>query len=381
MTYARARLWLGITGVGTIVLLSLGILISGLADSLFPTSEFWSFQDVIGLVAFVIGFWMLMIPFDVCGGYLLPLRWQRESQSFAGFLKRWATGSLLQVSLFLLAAVLILAAGRVAGVLGALSLVLALLCVCLVSQGVLIRLFAKVSPAPADASRAIEQELASCDLPKVSLLWVENRDPGFTGGVVGLPGFETLVLPRLWAESLSDEQLVIAVLRRIEAIRSGSRTRGVLLATVWIVGGFALACSLPNAGVQSVSQLINSCCGFTLWMFLGLLTLPTISRAASYQIDHRILQQGIPREQLQETLTVLDRLQDDEPRRPALIETIFHPVPSLQNRGDQPASHLPGAWHALRMTLFLSWACVGLLSRAVHCNAGRPELWVMLPTD
>ncbi|WP_146526280.1 hypothetical protein [Novipirellula artificiosorum] len=47
----------------------------------------------------------------------------------------------------------------------------------------------------------------------------------------------------------------------------------------------------------------------------------------------------------------------------------------------ESASTFPIAWHAARMTLFVSWACMGMLVRAVHCNVGRPELWVMLPTD
>jgi hypothetical protein len=65
-----------------------------------------------------------------------------------------------------------------------------------------------------------------------------------------------------------------------------------------------------------------------------------------------------------------------------LIESIFHPVPSLSNRRAlSTRTYPPIAWHAARMTLFLSWGCAGLLSRAVHCNVGRPELWVMLPTD
>jgi hypothetical protein len=34
-----------------------------------------------------------------------------------------------------------------------------------------------------------------------------------------------------------------------------------------------------------------------------------------------------------------------------------------------------------RTALPMSWCCLGLLGRAVHCNAGRPELWVLLPTD
>lgn len=74
-------------------------------------------------------------------------------------------------------------------------------------------------------------------------------------------------------------------------------------------------------------------------------------------------------------------VQDDEPERAVWIERVFHPVPSVDNRRRLTRSRSFGAWHATRMMLFLSWSCLGLLSRAVHCNAGRPELWVLLPTD
>jgi hypothetical protein len=124
-----------------------------------------------------------------------------------------------------------------------------------------------------------------------------------------------------------------------------------------------------------------TCLGITLWTFLGLLTLPTLSRQASYAIDRSVIDQGASAATLHETVKTQDLFQDDEPTRSALIETIFHPVPSVDNRRAESAGTFPIAWHAARMTLFVSWACMGMLVRAVHCNVGRPELWVMLPTD
>ncbi|TWU62160.1 hypothetical protein V7x_38890 [Crateriforma conspicua] len=150
---------------------------------------------------------------------------------------------------------------------------------------------------------------------------------------------------------------------------------------MWVVVGFALSTLLPAAGVTSVAGLTMTCLGFTLWTFLGLLTLPTLSRQASYAIDGMVLQSGASPQVLQQTVKAFDVLQDDEPRRSALIETIFHPVPSVHNRCSPTPGSAPIAWHAARITLFVSWACMGMLVRAVHCNVGRPELWVMLPTD
>jgi hypothetical protein len=79
----------------------------------------------------------------------------------------------------------------------------------------------------------------------------------------------------------------------------------------------------------------------------------------------------------------IDHLQDDEPTRPAGVEAIFHPIPSVSARLRAFATERPttGAWNAARYALYLSWPCLGFLSRAVHCNSGRPELWAMLPVD
>ncbi|HBV65852.1 MAG TPA: hypothetical protein DEF45_22850 [Rhodopirellula sp.] len=137
----------------------------------------------------------------------------------------------------------------------------------------------------------------------------------------------------------------------------------------------------PGAGVTSVAELTMTCLGFTLWSFLGLLTLPTLSRQAAFAIDNQGVARGVPSASLTRSLCIIDQQQDDEQERPRIIETIFHPVPSVGRRHDRGKASTPIAWHVARTALFLSWACMGLLVRAVHCNVGRPELWVMYPTD
>jgi hypothetical protein len=88
-----------------------------------------------------------------------------------------------------------------------------------------------------------------------------------------------------------------------------------------------------------------------------------------------------------EGLVALEHDQDDELERARGVETIFHPVPAARHRiaalrGERAAGpHAWAAWHAARTALYLSWAGVGLLGRAVHCNLGRPEAWVFLPSD
>jgi hypothetical protein len=80
----------------------------------------------------------------------------------------------------------------------------------------------------------------------------------------------------------------------------------------------------------------------------------------------------------------LDRWQDDEAERSPRVERIFHPVPSRGNRLRALTlrdDRLRGAHQLTRLALFTSVATLSLLGRVVHCNIGRPALWVVYPGD
>ena len=113
-----------------------------------------------------------------------------------------------------------------------------------------------------------------------------------------------------------------------------------------------------------------------------MLLLPTLSRPAVLAADRWAVARA-ERDLTMRALTWLDARQEDEPDRSRLIETIFHPVPSLSRRlrGLDGSPNPSGAWQAARLSLFAGWAGLGLLGRAVHCNIGRPDLWVFLPGD
>ncbi|MDV6030065.1 MAG: hypothetical protein F9B45_08145 [Phycisphaera sp. RhM] len=387
MTYARARLLLGISGVGCIVVLSTALLLSQYPLEILPDSESWSGDDVAALVSLFTCLAALLFPLDLLGGFLLPNRWRPNTISLGRFVAGWIRGVLVQGTLFLAASLLILFTGRWLGVPGAVMAVAGVATLLVGSQLQIAKLVGALKSLTGEDSEkvsAIEQAqsiVSNWGWKSRPIKVIGHGDTGFTGGVVGLPAMETVVLPAATLTKLSPEQLSIVIARRLEAIQSGSRTRGLVLALVWVIAGFALSTMLPGSGVTSVAGLTMTCLGFTLWTFFGLLTLPTLSRQASYAIDNKVLQSGASSEIFQQTVKTLDTLQDDEPRRSALIETIFHPVPSVDNRRTSTSGNAPIAWHAARTTLFVSWACMGMLVRAVHCNVGRPELWVMLPTD
>ncbi|MEL7337114.1 MAG: hypothetical protein AAFN70_13030, partial [Planctomycetota bacterium] len=386
-------------GVGSIVVASAVLLVTGLPLRWLPGSTSWSISDWTALAAMVGGRVIALLPLDLLGGFLLPNRWRPGTISLNRFLIGWLRGALVQGTLFVATSLLILSMGRSFGLPGALAAI-AVTGVLLIAMQLWIAKLVGALPTEKtglhDPSGLDERDVQAEHSAMVSqalslvshwgwkprpILMLQNHDTGFTGGIVGLPGMESVVLSAASLNRMSKEQLAVTIARRFEAIQSGSRTRGVVFALVWAIVGFALSALLPRAGVTSVGELAMTCLGFTQWTFLGLLVLPTLSRQASYAIDGELLQRGVSPDDFEQTIKTLDELQDDEPRRSAIVETIFHPVPSVDNRRIAPSSSEPIAWHAARMTLFVTWACMGMLVRAVHCNVGRPELWVMLPTD
>lgn len=367
MPYARARLWLGITSVGAWVVLASLLLAIGLpaAWAEAAAADGWSAQASVLVQALQV-YIALALPFDLVGGWWLPTRYGRRSDSLASYLLRWGRGVSVQAAVMLTAALALIAAGRLAGVFGAAIMLLLLSLTLLALQPTIAGWVARARQTPVERR----------------IYW-ESTERGFAGGWVGIPGFEREVQPALWREVLSDDELRAQQVRRDGIVATGSRRRGVWLAIAFNLLGFVLAANLPGAGVENAAQLLVTALGFTVWSFLGLLTLPTPSRAGVYEADAYAVAHGIDPELLISSTRKLDRLQEDESGRPDGVEVVFHPVPSVDNRVMRLRGGVRawGAHHATRNALYLSWACLGFLARAVHCNAGRPEVWVILPAD
>jgi hypothetical protein len=366
VNYARARLLLGISSVGTwVVLATCGILFGLPAGWVVRAAEpAWSAQVAV-LIQVLLLYIGLSLPFDLLGGWLLPARYDRWQQSLPSYLMKWGRGVLVQSVVMLGCALSLIAATRFAGGFGAGYMLLALSLALLATQSLLAR-----AAARARATRVGKH-----------LIW-ESADPGFSGGWVGLPGKERLIQPASWRALLSDDELRAQELRREQIVRTGSRSRGVWLAIGFQLLGFCLVWQFSK-GAENAADLTSTALGMTLWNFLGLLILPTPSRAGVYEADDAARRAGAAQEDLINGIRKLDRLQEDESERSDGVELIFHPVPSVGHRVRRLRAGLAarGAHHATRLALFLSWACLGFLSRAVHCNAGRPEVWVAFPSD
>jgi hypothetical protein len=377
MTYAKARLWLGISGVGMFVIASATSLWLDLPRLVLSRA---SGVEAIGWTLCV--YVVLSIPGDLLGGYVLPRRYARACPEFGAFVGSWFRGITLQALVMGVCAFVILQAAVRGGSVGAAGAFTILMLFLLHNQGVLARLAGGLRPDSPLRARAIES-VSGMELRLPEVVVYGSTDPGFIGGLVGLPGRERLVLPGAWVERLPVDTLRMQVTRRIGALGTGARTRGIILAVVWNLSGFVLASQMPHADLRTAAGLISAGLWFVLWSFLGLVLLPTLSRLGVLEADRFAGSHGVDKAMMERGMTELDRLQDDEPNRSRWVERVFHPIPSVSNRMEalERGTERLGAWQGARMTLYLSWAFFGLLSRAVHCNAGRPQLWVLFPGD
>ncbi|WP_217921447.1 hypothetical protein [Miltoncostaea oceani] len=359
-TYARARLRLGIAGVGTFTALAAVLLATGASSALLPDATTWAWSDPAWILLLVGLHAAVSAPFDVLGGRVLPVRHGRApAGGGAGFARTWLRGVAAHAGILAVVALVLLAAGRAGGAPVVLAAAAAVMVVMLAAQVPVARLVGGVR-REGDRLRA--------------------DNPAFAGGIAGLPGRDRTLLSAAWDGPVARVQRA----RREAVRRSGSRALGVGVAVAGTLAGMALVMGL-GAEVTSVAGVATLSLGMTLWSFLGLLVLPTPSRRAVLAADRAAVAGGVDPVELAGVLRALDAVGDDEPRRGRLVETVFHPVPSLERRlaaldaPDGPG--LPQAWNAARTTLYLSWAGLGLVSRAVHCNSGRPALWVFLPGD
>ena len=380
MSYARARLWLGITGVGSLVVIAALALVFRLPGRLFSTSGEYGFGESLQLAALIGMFVLWLLPFDFLGGFLLPKRYKKSKQTFGSWFSQYFVAAVAQTVLFMTFGSLIILLAQAYGLAGGvLAISFGIVC-CVVVRNRLI-LGRRIHPESASDQVKEATSLAQSwekSIPRTIV--VQHEDIGFTGGVVGLGPHAQIVIPQAWL-SFDREQLAAAIARRAAAVNSGSYSRVLVLAFAWNICGFLVCSQIPGAGLATVAGLVTTISGFTLWSFLGLLTLPTLSRNASLKIDEQLLRQGIPANLISETAFTMDQLQDGEPERSRLVDAIFHPVPNVSSRNlDAPSGGL-AAWNVARTTLFFSWPCLGFLARSVHCNIGRPELWMMLPTD
>ena len=380
LSYARSRLFLGISGVGTAVVAASSLLYFDIPSAGFSTST----EQSVGRSLFAVGIFFAMVPalfflFDLLGGAWVV----RRRKDAPLWLFAWLRGVFVQWVVWMLTAAALMVAARTGGALTTLVVFVAVQLVLALGRGAFARLIGPIHREPVlPPVFAQAAEMAGLDGRRLQV--VDTPDEGFVGGWSSiLP--RTLVVPRRW-ERLPVDALAAQLARRQAVATSGAHTRGVLGAMLWNTAGFVIVQQLTAATPATAAGLVTLMAGMTLWAFLGVLVLPTPSRAAVYAAD-RTAADRVGAAAVTASIEWLDRWQDDEPTRTPNVERIFHPVPARAFRLTRLDREVDGglgplhAHHLARHALWLGWGTFSTISRAVHCNVGRSALWAMLPGD
>jgi len=383
-TYARARLQLGMGGVGLFVVLSAVALAAGLPARLFGGMGHGLFDHTSLLALWLAGVAVLCLPLDYLGGYALPKRFGRRHPELDAWLIGWLRGVLVLLVVMSVAGGLVILGGRYGGRVGATGMVGVLVAGWMAGQMALAQLVGGLRRVDGRMD-AVDDELRKLGVVAPPVVVVDSDDEGFTGGIAGLPTAERLVLPLAWIGRFEPEQVALLLARRTLIVDHGMRALGLAGALLWTLVMFAIAASLPGAGVQDVAGFVTTSLWFTLLSFVGLMVLPTPSRNATFSADALLVSEhDAARGAMPEVLAGLDAFQDDEPSREPGVERIFHPIPNLESRraaiGSAREKRI-APWHLARAAISMSIVALNPLARLVHCNAGRPDLWVFLPAD
>ncbi len=213
-----------------------------------------------------------------------------------------------------------------------------------------------------------------------SRLIATATDPAFTGGILGLGPTAQTLLPERWLASESREDLAAESVRRQWQLDNALPLRTFLVVLGWnLLGGWAGSTAFELAARTPAEALVGYACWMTLWAFGGLLILPALSRPAVFAADRAALDAGHdPRRWIARFPNLVG--EDGSPS--GAVQAIFYPIPSARWRLDRLATPVSGfiPGHLARANLYYSWATLTLVGRAVHCNIGRPALWVFPPS-
>ncbi|MDX2282665.1 MAG: hypothetical protein NW241_00825 [Bacteroidia bacterium] len=359
MSYSQARSIAGAAQLGLLACLSAGALAAdlpaGLAASGLPAPAVW------GL--WVCAWALAGLPGDWAGGHWLPARHGRASRSLGQWLGGWLRGAAVQAAYFVLGGMLLLVMAQWLGLWGAWGWMLV--------QMILLLGF-QLWMAAGITGGQVRME---SDRGRFVFV-LDAADRGFTGGITGLPGQESLAVPAYWRAHLPQPVARVLQLRMHGIINTGAHGRGVAAAFLLNALVFLAALMLSGAGEGQLEGLLRLPLLVTLFSSVSRLGLPAwYSRRAVYEADRWAYHKGVDGDHLRAGISAVQRLAEDGGS--PLWSGIPPEAERLEALGRQ--EDLQGGWNTGGQLLYLSWAGINFGARAWPDLLGRPALWVMTP--
>ena len=380
MKFTNLRAWFGLFNLIFWVGLACVGLFNEWPSSAFPAEPASLVVEVQWWALIVIAYVLIMLPLDLLGGYVIPKLAQNSQRNFSQFWSRLLRGILVHAGILLISGLLIMEIGKLYGTWGVMGLLTSMSLIMLLLQAPLARWLVGYKLHSEDREN-LRNRIGELLSRRTDVVREEN--PVFTGGITGLPWIEKTIIPSRWLE-MSEDQLRAQILRRMGAVRTHSRHRGVLFAIIWNLYGFWSASLFAGAGVETVRGLFMTSMAFVIWMCFGQIILPNFSKSGSTEADKYATTNGVAETDLRDALQQQVQWSRDGHSEMNLIERLLSPSLPLNQRLEAvqlDSVGLPGAWDSARIAQFLSWSCLGWFSRADYSLCGHPQNWVLQSGD
>ncbi len=306
---------------------------------------------------------VLLLPFEYLSGHHFPKKIGREI-AFSVWLGQWARATAIQLALFGLFAALIMGSAAMVGHNWGGWLTFTLVMLLLAGS----QTWVAFAIAPFSLQNDTDRGR--------TLAWFDAAETAFSGGIAGLPGQESLVMPARWKRMLPERVFRFILIRRQAAIRLGAHGRGVMLALGWNLAAFILPSVLPGVDLATAPGLITAVGVFVGLNALGALTLlRAAGRRAVAEADLWAFFEGQDADVQREAYTATARLHDEFTATKA---PLFQLRPSDADRQAflSTQKKQKGAWQAASYALYYGWAGLSLLGRVWPGRTGIPALWV-----
>ena len=380
MKFTNLRAWFGLFNLIFWVCLACVGLFNEWPSSAFPAEPASLLVEVQWWALIVIAYILIMLPLDLLGGYVIPRLTQNIQRDFSQFWNRLLRGILVHAGILLISGLLIMEIGKLYGTWGVMGLLICMSLIMLLLQAPLARWLVGYKLHSEDREN-LRNRIGELLSRRTDVVREENSV--FAGGITGLPWIEKTIIPSRWLE-MSEDQLRAQILRRMGAVRTHSRHRGVLVAIIWNLYGFWSASLFAGAGVETVRGLFLTSMAFVIWMCFGQIILPNFSKSGSTEADKYATTNGITEMDLRDALQQQVQWSRDGHSEMNLIERLLSPSLPLNQRLEAvqlDSVGLPGAWDSARIAQFLSWSCLGWFSRADYNLCGHPQNWVLQSGD
>ena len=342
--YPKIRIWCGITSIGFNLFLP-WIIFFLITFKILPSpgeSGRTIFLTILSYFCFVS---LVNGPLDFISGFFLEKKAGRYSYSSKQWISQWIAGSFAFIILQTVGGcllVFILHKLSYGFFIGIFLLIVAAVVVQRWHFFLIPSLLKKPYPLSHEYLSQLAQELFPLGLKKMmeeEMLYFYQSEDGVSvnGGSIGWGDQRRYMISSASAALLTPRELALLIWRDETIIGPQKMRKHFYYSWIYCVGGLAVACYLVFNMILPLlwSQWLLSISLLSSWFFLALFLLPSYSRKKHLIADAQIITHGVDRKEYSALLKKLQTLNSTEEKTSTLIETIFHPIPTLKSRLQQ----------------------------------------------